>query len=248
MMPLQSKHSAGLVTGGGAGIGAACARRLAQRGHLVAIADQSLEAAQRLANELGPNALAIQADVSSEEDCGRMIEETLRVFGRCDFAVNNAGTGNADKSLLADVSTSEWRRLMSVNLDGMFYSLKAEIPAMLNEGGSIVNISSVMGSVATQGAGAYVASKHAVVGLTRAAALDYADAGIRVNAVGPGYVETPMLTGRSSDQLAEISARHPLNRLGSPEEIASLVAFLASDDSSFITGAYYMADGGYTAR
>ena len=247
-MKHQDDRLAGLVTGAGSGIGAACARLLAQRGHRVVVADYSIASAQQLAEGLGPHARAVQADVSSEEDCGRMVEETLNAFGRCDFAVNNAGTGNADKSLLADISIDEWRRLMAINLDGMFYSLKAEIPAMADTGGSIINIASVMGSVATHGAAAYVASKHAVVGLTKAAALDYADAGIRVNAVGPGYIETPMLAGRSPAQLAEIGSRHPLNRLGSPQEIASLVAFLASDESSFITGAYYLADGGYTSR
>lgn len=238
----------GLVTGGASGIGAACVRTLVDRGHLIAVIDRSLEAAQTLVNELGRNTVAIEADVSSEADCLRMVEDTVRIFGRCDFAVNNAGTGNVDGSLLADIPASEWRRLMSINIDGMFYALKAEIPAMLNGGGSIVNIASVMGAVATSGASAYVASKHAVVGLTKAAAVDYAAERIRVNAVGPGYIETPMLGGRSSEALAEIGARHPLNRLGKPEEIASLVAFLVSEESSFITGAYYLADGGYTAR
>lgn len=247
-MSTQARQLAGVVTGGGAGIGAACVRKLVELDHLVAIADESLESAQRLAAELGPNTVAIHGDVSSEADCQRMVDEVLNAFGRCDFAVNNAGTGNVDSSLLADIPASEWRRLMSVNLDGMFYALKAEVPAMRKGGGSIVNISSVMGEVATTGAGAYVASKHAVVGLTKAAALDYAPVGIRVNTVGPGYIKTPMLSGRSSGDLAEIGARHPLNRLGRPEEIASLVAFLVSEDSSFITGAYYAADGGYSAR
>jgi NAD(P)-dependent dehydrogenase (short-subunit alcohol dehydrogenase family) len=136
---------------------------------------------------------------------------------------------------------------MSVNLDGVFLSMKAEIAAMLGGGGSIINISSVMGTVAVAGACAYIASKHGVVGLTKAAALDYAKDGIRVNAVAPGYVDTPMLANRSEAQRAEIASRHPLGRIAAPEEIAAVVAFLASSESSFVSGAYYTVDGGYTA-
>lgn len=212
------------------------------------IADYSLQAAQGLAEELGPNVLATLTDVSSEDSCRQMVEATAAAFGRCDFAVNNAGTGTIDKSPVADIPAEEWRRLMSINLDGVFYCLKAEIAVMASRGGSIVNMASIMGSVATLGAGAYVASKHGVVGLTKAAALDYAESGIRVNAVGPGYIETPMLAGRSPEQINELGSRHPLGRLGRPEEIAQVVTFLVSPESSFVTGAYYSADGGYTAR
>jgi NAD(P)-dependent dehydrogenase (short-subunit alcohol dehydrogenase family) len=243
-----SEALVGLVTGGASGIGAACSRILIDAGHFIVIADYSLAAAQKLASELGPKALAVQADITSEVDCGGMVQAAIERFGRLDFAVNNAGTGNIDKSPIADIAFSEWRRLMSVNLDGVFLSMKAELSVMADSGGAIVNIASVMGGVATRGAGAYVASKHGVVGLTKAAALDYASQNIRVNAIGPGYIETPMLSKLNRSQLEEIETRHPLERLGTAEEIAQLVLFLVSPASSFVTGAFYLADGGYSAR
>lgn len=241
----------GIVTGGGSGIGEACTRLLVASGARVGIADRSLSAASALAEELGGKtvAIAIETDVSDEAACERMVSATVSAFGKLDFAVNNAGVGNADKSPVGELSLNEWRRLMSVNLDGIFLSMKAELPALLAAGGgSIVNVSSVMGAVATAGAGAYVASKHAVVGLSKAAALDYASLGIRVNAVGPGYVETPMLAGRTEVQREDIASRHPLGRLAHPDEIANVILFLASDSSSFVTGSFYPVDGGYVAR
>jgi NAD(P)-dependent dehydrogenase (short-subunit alcohol dehydrogenase family) len=169
-----------------------------------------------------------------------MVAFAVEKFGHLDIAVNNAGLGNPDKSPIGELSFEKWRNLMRVNLDGVFLCMKAEIAAMQKcGGGSIVNISSVMGSVATPGAGAYIAAKHGVVGLTKTAALEYAKEGIRVNSVAPGY--------RSPEQLSEIASRHPMGRIATPAEIAAVVAFLASTEASFVTGAYYTADGGYTA-
>jgi NAD(P)-dependent dehydrogenase (short-subunit alcohol dehydrogenase family) len=237
-----------LITGGASGIGAACARTLSRSGLLIVVADRSLDAAAALAKDIHSTASAVQVDVSDEASCRGMVEFTLEKFGRLDVAVNSAGLGNPDRSRVGELTFDSWRRLMSVNLDGVFLSMKAEISAMLaGGGGSIINISSVMGTVAVSGACAYVASKHGVVGLTKAAALDYAQDGIRVNAVAPGYVDTPMLANRSEAQRAEIAARHPLGRIAAPEEIAAVVAFLASSDSSFVSGAYYTVDGAYTA-
>jgi NAD(P)-dependent dehydrogenase (short-subunit alcohol dehydrogenase family) len=236
-----------LITGGASGIGAACARTLARSGVLIVIADRSPDTAAALAKEINSTAAAVQVDVSDEASCRRMVEFTIEKFGHLDVAVNCAGLGNPDRSRVGELTFNSWRRLMDVNLDGVFLSMKAEIRAMLGGGGAIINVSSVMGTVAVSGACAYIASKHGVVGLTKAAALDYAKDGIRVNAVAPGYVDTPMLANRTEAQRAEIASRHPLGRIAAPEEIAAVVAFLASSESSFVSGAYYTVDGGYTA-
>jgi len=236
-----------LVTGGASGIGAACVKELSAQGAKVVIADRSLDAAKALSASLNVDSSAVAVDVTDDDSCQKMVDYTLEKYGRLDIAVNNAGVGNPDKSRVAELSYADWRKLMSVNLDGVFLSMKAEIPAMLNGGGSIVNIASIMACVATYGASAYIASKHGVMGLTKAAAVDYAKDKIRVNSVGPGYVDTPMLGGRTEEQYKEIASRHPMGRIAKPEEIAAVVAFLASPASAFVTGAYYTADGGYTA-
>jgi NAD(P)-dependent dehydrogenase (short-subunit alcohol dehydrogenase family) len=238
-----------LVTGGGSGIGEACARALASAGARVMVSDISLEAAQRVAAEIGSSAAACAADVAQDVQCDAMVAFALEQFGRLDIAVNNAGVGNKDRSHVADLSTAAWRKVLDVNLDGVFFSMRAEIRAMREGGGgSIVNIASVMGSVAVECASAYVTAKHGVVGLTKAGALDHAADGIRINAVGPGYVDTAMFADRTPEQRAEVGARHPLGRIARPEEIAALVTWLASPEASFATGGYYPIDGGYLAR
>ncbi|UZG59918.1 SDR family NAD(P)-dependent oxidoreductase [Rhodococcus opacus] len=246
-MDIDLTGKSALVTGGGSGIGAACIRELAACGAKVAVADLSGAAARALADEIGEGAIAITADVSDSGDVSRMVAEVLGAFGSLDIAVNNAGVGMPTKAAVGATEIAEWRRVLSINLDGAFYCMRAQLPVM-RQGGAIVNLASVMGSVAAEGASGYVASKHALVGLTKTAALDYAAAGIRVNAVGAGFVDTPLLNGRDPHWLAAIAAAHPLGRLAEASEIASAVVFLASPAASFITGAYIPVDGGYLAR
>jgi NAD(P)-dependent dehydrogenase (short-subunit alcohol dehydrogenase family) len=237
-----------LVTGAGAGIGEACARRLAAGGARVAIVDRDLPAAERVAGELD-GALAIDADVSDPVAVDAMVTAVVEAFGRLDIAINNAGIGGL-RAPIAEQTPESWREVLSVNLDGVFYCIRAELPAMLRGGGgAIVNIASVLSITGFEGSAHYVAAKHGVLGLTQNAALEYATQGIRVNAVAPGFIATPLLkSSMNADEAAAIGALHPQNRLGEPEEVAELAAWLASDAASFVNGSIYPVDGAYLAR
>lgn len=238
-----------VVTGGASGIGEACVRMLAQNGARVMIADRAEQAAAALADELGAPAASCYLDVGDPHSVDAAIAATLERFGRLDLAVNSAGVGVPDAVKVGDLSFTEWRRVLSVNLDGVFNSVHSEVQAMLaSGGGSIVNIASVMAVVGTRGAAAYVAAKHGVVGLTKAAALEYADAGIRINAVGPGHIQTPMFERHSVEVQAAITAQYPMGRVGTTHEIASFVCFVVSAAGGFATGAYFAVDGGYIAQ
>lgn len=237
-----------IVTGGGSGIGEACATLLARRGAQVLVADVAAEPAQRVASAIGDAALAHVVDVADPVACEAMVGAAVERFGRLDVAVNNAGIGGP-QAPTGEYPLDGWEAVISVNLSGVFHCLRAEIPAMLaGGGGAIVNMASILGSVGFARSVAYVSAKHGVVGMTRTAAIEYAPHGIRVNSVGPGFIETPLLAAASPEIVAGVAGLHPLGRLGRAEEVAELVAFLASDRASNTTGAYYVTDGGYTAQ
>lgn len=249
-MDIDLTDQVAVVTGGGSGIGASVAHTLAEMGARVVVADLSETAAIAVARDIGETALGIRADVCNADDASAIARTAVQHFGSLDIAVNNAGIGMPVKSPVGETSMDLWRKVMDVNIDGAFLCMRAQVEVMRTQsgGGAIVNVASVMGAVASPGAGPYVASKHALVGLTKAAALDYADKNIRVNAVAAGFVDTPLLMGRDPKWLASIAAQHPIGRLGQPQEIASVIAFLCSPAASFVTGAYVPVDGGYLAR
>ena len=238
------------VTGGGSGIGAATSLMFASQGVKVAVVDVNHEDAEGISQRierLGGEAIAIAADISKPEQVQSAVLKTVEKFLRLDIAVNNAGIGG-DQAETSDLAVDSWRRVNSINLDGVFYCMKYEIPEMLkNGGGSIINISSILGQVGFARASAYVAAKHGVVGLTQAAAIEYGPRKIRVNAVGPGFIRTPILSGLSEEMLKSMAQLHALKRIGEPDEVAALITFLASSEASFITGSYYAVDGGYLA-
>lgn len=242
-----------LVTGAGSGIGQKCAEYFARDGARVAVADfneQGGNETVRLIRDAGGEAIFVKTDVSQHEECRAMVRKTVETFGRLDYACNNAGIGG-EQNPTADYTIEGWQQLIGVNLSGVFYCMKYEIPAMLQAGGgAIVNMASILGRVGFASSPAYVTSKHGAVGLTQNAALEYSKDGIRVNAVGPGLIKTPLISALEEDKETEklLISMHPIGRLGRPEEVAELVVWLCSDKASFITGAYYPIDGGYLAR
>ncbi|MET0546050.1 MAG: SDR family NAD(P)-dependent oxidoreductase [Caulobacterales bacterium] len=237
-----------LVTGAASGIGEAIARRLVNAGADVILADINLERAESVAASLGNRALARRLDVTDDAAAGALVDEIVERFGKLDMAVNNAGIGSF-VGLIHEDPLDNWRRTLSVNLDGVFHCLRHELRAMVKQQqGAIVNMASVMGFSALPNLAGYVAAKHGVIGLTKAAALEYSKSNIRVNAVCPGFVQTPMINNTGQEAIDMAVTLHPLGRLGTATEIAEVTAFLLSDQASFITGSAHMADGGYTAQ
>jgi len=246
------ENKVALVTGGGSGIGEAISKELAKLGAKVVVTDIRLEAAQRVVDEIvaeGGTAAAFAGNTADPEDSRKSVEFAIETYGKLNYAVNNAGIGGK-QAPAGEVDIDDWNRVIDINLNGVLYGMRYQIPAMLEAGAdesAIVNMASIHGTVAALGNGAYTAAKHGVVGITKNAAAEYGAKGLRINAVGPGYIETPLVKdGLPKEAYDALAAKHPLGRLGQPEEIATVVRFLLSQDASFVTGAYYLIDGGYT--
>jgi NAD(P)-dependent dehydrogenase (short-subunit alcohol dehydrogenase family) len=244
-----------LVTGGGSGIGRASALAFAREGARVVVADVNVEGGQATAQAItssGLDAIFVRADVTRTADVKAMIDKTIEAYGQLDCALNNAGIEGSVGVSIADYAEDDWDRVIDINLKGVWLCMKYEISRMLESGGgTIVNTASIAGLVGGTFGSAYFASKHGVVGLTKAAAVEYGQANIRVNAVCPGVIQTEMAERLMQDKQeveTAVTSLHPMGRLGTPEEIAETVVWLSSSEASFVTGQALAVDGGYVAQ
>lgn len=257
MLPNSNGNFTGkvaFVTGAANGIGRATALAFAREGVNVVVADISEQGNQetaRMIEDLGGRSLALKCNVTQSEDVKAALDKTIETFGRLDFAFNNAGVEQKNAAT-AEIEAQEWDRIVDINLRGVFLCMKYEIPLLLNQcGGAIVNTSSGAGVIGIKGGAAYAAAKHGVIGLTKSAALDYAAQNIRVNAVAPGYIDTPMMdrfTGGTSQGREQVISEEPIGRMGQPEEIANAVVWLCSDAAGFVVGHALVIDGGQTVQ
>lgn len=252
-MEQDLKGKVAVVTGGASGIGEATAMLLSAHGAKVVISDVDTELGNRVVNNIkqkGGEAVFIKADVSNPADCEALAKGTVDAFGSLDIAFNNAGIGG-ESNPVADLKVEGWNKVIAINLSSVFYCMKYQLQQMEKQGsGAIVNTASILGMVGFANSSGYTAAKHGVVGLTQNAALEYSAKGIRVNAVGPGFINTPLMgkAGIEGDTMKMVERLHPIGRLGEANEVAELVVWLSSDKASFVSGSYYNIDGGYLAQ
>lgn len=242
-----------VITGGSSGIGRATAIALAKDGVKVVVGARRVNEGEetiRQVKQAGGDGIFVRTDVTNESEVKALVDKTVSTYGRLDYAFNNAGIGD-DMKPLTDQNADTFDKIMNVNVKGVWLAMKYEIPQMIKNGGAIVNMSSVAGLIGIPQLAAYTASKHAVLGLTKSAALEYAKSGIRVNAIAPGAIETDMyvqVVGDNDQMKQAFNAMHPIGRIGKPEEIANTVSWLLSDKASFVTGHTLAADGGMVSR
>ncbi len=254
-MTSQFQDKVAIVTGAGSGIGRATSVAFAEHGASVVVVDVDIAGSEetvRLIREAGGSATFVHCDVSKPEDVVKMVDATIETYGRLDFACNNAGIGGA-QAPTGEYPIESWNKVIGINLTGVWLCMRYQIPAMLKSGGgSIVNMASILGQVGFAGAPAYVAAKHGVVGLTKSAAIEYATQGIRVNAICPGFIYTPLLEhagmSKGTPMYDMVAGLHPMKRMGTSEEVASAVIWLCEEGASFVTGESILVDGGYVAQ
>ena len=246
------ENKVAIITGAASGIGEATAKLFASEGAKVVVSDISQDKGANVVdmiNKDGGEAFFVKSDASKSEDHERLVKDTIKKYGKLDISVNNAGIGGASAAT-GDYPTDSWQKVIDINLTGVFYGMKYQLPEMVKAGsGSIINVASILGQVGFENSAAYVASKHGVVGLTKAGALEYARKNVRINSIGPGFIYTGLVNEETmgKEVITALEQKHAFGRLGTSQEVAELILFLASDKASFVTGAYYPVDGGYLA-
>lgn len=244
----QLENKVAIVTGGASGIGKAIVELFIKEGAKVVIADLNEDLGIKLSESLGDATTFVKADSSSPEDNKKLVDTAVEKFGALHIAVNNAGIGG-DAAIVGDYSLESWKKVIDINLNGVFFGMHYQLPEIEKVGGSIINMASILGLVGFANSSAYVAAKHGVVGLTKTAGWEYGTRGVRINAIGPGFISTPLIDNNlDKDTLTHLETQHAMQRLGKPEEVAELALWLASNKSSFVTGSYYPVDGGYLAK
>ncbi|KGE13839.1 SDR family NAD(P)-dependent oxidoreductase [Sphingobacterium deserti] len=245
----QLENKVAIVTGGASGIGKAIVETFLKAGAKVVVSDLNETLGHELVNaDKDGRIVFIKADSSSPEDNEKIVNAAIENFGALHIAVNNAGVGGAS-AIVGEYPLDSWNKVIDINLNGVFYGMHYQLPEIEKVGGSIINVASILGSVGFAQSSAYVAAKHGVVGLTKSAAWEYGTRNVRINAIGPGFISTPLIDDHLDKETIDyLASQHAMQRLGKPEEVAELALWLASDKSSFVTGSYYPVDGGYLAK